>query len=408
MPQTLSPEPEYSLLLDAVAPLGSARTDHRLWDSGQWGRLLDIADWHRLSPAVFTHLREVGGAPAPVLNALERAYLANAARSMFIRASADRLINALTEAEIRSMLLKGAALAETVYEDPAEREMLDIDVLVPAERIGDATAALVELGYVPAPEEFPTSHRQLTDLPAVRVAPRPQPHHDAALVGPERLVAVELHRQIALQGEGNGVNTDRLWDRARMVQATGHTVPSPEDLLIHVCFHFTRNRIGGSAKRRNTGGALAQILDIRRTVSREEVDWDALSAAARESGLGTRVFLGLFAARELGVAIPADAIEPIRPKGFDQQLGRRLVALRVLRSGDHLPVRSVRWMFAPSREALRRGWNADPNATLSLARAYMRRAKAHVPEARSAMRRPWAYVQDRRLNTQINALEERL
>jgi hypothetical protein len=408
VPQTLSPEPEYALLLDTVAPVTSRRTDHRTWDSGRWGRLLDIADWHRLSPALFTYLTESGGAPAPVLSALERAYLANAARSMFIRTTAARLIGALDGAEIRSMLLKGAALVETVYDDPAEREMLDLDVLVPAELIGGATAALGELGYVPAPEDAPESERQPTDSPTVRIAPQLHPHHDEALVGPERLVAVELHRQIALEGEGNGVDLAKLWDRSRTVKPTGHTVPSPEDLLIHVCFHFTRNRLGGSAKRRNTGGALAQILDIRRTVAGEDVDWDALTRTARESGLGTRVFLGLFAARELGVPIPADAIEPIRPRGFDQQLGRRLVALRVLRAGDHLPVRSVRWMFAPGREALRRGWNADSTATLSLARAYMRRARAHVPEARSAMRRPWAYVQDRRLNTQIEALKERI
>jgi hypothetical protein len=408
--QTLSPEPEYALLLDAVAPATLPRIDHRAWDSGRWGKLLDVADWHRLSPALYTHLNSVGDAPAPVLSALERAYLANAARSMFIRATAARLVQTLGQAGIRSMLLKGAALVETVYADPAEREMLDIDVLVPAEQIADATAAITELGYAPVPEELFQPERLPSEAPAIRIAARPQsqPHHDEALVGPERLVAVELHRQIALQGEGNGVDLGKLWDHARTNSATGHTVPSPEHLLIHVCFHFTRNRLGGSAKRRNTGGALAQILDIQRTVAGEDVDWDALTRTARESGLGNRVFLGLFAARELGVPIPADAIEPIRPKGFDQQLGRRLVALRVLRAGDHLPVRSVRWMFAPSREALRRGWNADSHATLSLARAYMRRARAHVPEARSTMRRPWAYVQDRRLNTQIDALEERV
>jgi hypothetical protein len=418
VPQTLSPEPEYLLLLDVVAPVSSPRADHRTWDSGRWGRLLDIADWHRLSPALFTHLKKTGGAPAPVLSALERAYLANAARSMFLRATAAKLIETLDRADIRSMLLKGVALVETVYDDPAEREMLDIDMLVPREQIGDATAALGELGYVPAPDEIPEVGQQLTDPPAVRirrltppaarVAPQHHGLHDEALVGPERLVAVELHRQIALRGEGNGVDLAKLWERARTLENTGHTVPSPEDLLIHVSFHFTRNRLGGSAKRRNTGGALAQILDMQRTVTGEQVDWDMLTRTAREAGLGSRVFLGLFAARELGAPIPADAIEPIRPKEFDQQLGRRLVALRVLRAGDHLPIRSVRWMFAPSREALRRGWNADSGATLSLARAYMRRARAHAPEARSAMRRPWAYVQDRRLNTQIEALEERL
>ena len=422
VPQPLATEPEYALLLDAIAPLGPPwpelnngsgpdpqprpRTDHRAWDSGRWGRLLDIADWHRLSPVLFTHLRAVGGAPAPVLSALERAYLANAARSMFIRATTATVVRALDAAGVPSLLLKGAALVETVYDDPAEREMPDIDLLVPADRLGDATATLAELDYAPAPDPDADQH-PIPGPTAVRIAPH-QPIHDAALVGPEQLVAVELHRHIAIGGEeGGDFDLGGLWDRARQVPATDHRVPSPEDLLIHICFHFTRNRLGGSAGRRNTGGALAQILDIQRVVANDAVDWDELTHTARDFGLGTRVFLGLFAARELGVPIPAEAIEPIRPSGFDPQLGRRLVALRVLRAGDHLPVRSMRWMVAPSKEALRRGWNADSNATLSLARAYMRRARAHVPEARSAMRRPWVYVQDRRLNTQIEALRER-
>jgi hypothetical protein len=233
------------------------------------------------------------------------------------------------------------------------------------------------------------------------------PHHDEALVGPERVVAVELHRQITIAGEGRGFDVSGFWERTRTTPQIGLPVPSPEDLLLHVAFHFTRNRLGGSARRRGTGGALAQIADIGRIVAAEQVDWNTLGAMARDYGLGARVFLGLFAARELGVEIPADALALLQPTGFDQELGRRLVALRVLRAGDHLPVRSVRWMFAPSREALQRGWNADATATLSLARAYMRRARAHVPEARSALRQPWEYLQDQRLNGQIEALESR-
>jgi len=397
----LSTEPEYALLLDVVAPLGAPRTDPGSWDAGRWGSLLNIADWHRLSPALHTHLRHAAGVPAPVLSALERAYLANAARSVFIREATARVITALDGADAWPLLLKGAALVETVYPDPAEREMLDIDVLVRENRLEQATAALAALGYTPRPAAAAANGA------APATAPDAAPHHAAALVGPENLVAVELHHHIAIAGEGRGFNVAGLWERAANAPRTGHRVPSPEDLLIHVCFHFTRNRLGGDARRRNTGGALAQILDIRRLVTGNEIDWGTLAATTRDYGLDTRVFLGLFAARELGVPVPAQALAPIRPPGFDDALGRRLVTLRVLRAGDHLPVRSMRWMFAPSREALRRGWNADPNATLSLARAYMRRARAHVPEARSALRRPWAYVQDRRLNGQIEGLGSR-
>ena len=382
-----------------AVPRRAPRADVRGWGGQRWGQTLNFADWHRLSPALFCRLASNPAAPPAVLSALERAYLANAARCLFVRSATHRVLEALGAADVPAMLLKGAALVATVYPDPAQREMLDIDLLVPDDRLAVANRALAELGFLPlAPA------REASDAPAaIRVAP----HHDEALVGAERVVAVELHRHVTIAGEGDGFDISGFWERARTVPQTGQLVPCAEDLLLHVCFHFTRNRLGGSAKRRHTGGALAQIADIDRIVSGETVDWDALAAHAGAYGLGARVFLALFAAAELGVDVPPAALSQLRPAGFDPELGRSLVALRVLRAGDHLPVRSLRWMFAPSREALQRSWNADASATMSLASAYMRRARAHVPEARSAMRRPWALVQDHRLNGRIEALEHR-
>jgi hypothetical protein len=394
---------EYDLLLDAIVPLSYRRAQTSEWDGTAWGRVLSAADWHRLSPLLYTHLRadaDHGGhvaAPAAVLSALERAYLANSARSLFVRATLTRSLEALDAAAIPAMLLKGAALIETVYDDPAHREMLDLDLLVPGERLAEANAALNRIGFARVPDPAPPAAGAGV---ATAVA-----HHDPALVAADQLVAVELHRHIAIEGEGTGFAIDGFWERARRCADTGHLLPAVEDLLIHVCLHFTRNRLGGSARRRHTGGALGQVCDIARIVELEPVDWPALAATARGFGIGARVFLALFVARELGAQVPVSVLAELQPRGFDPVVGRRLVELRVVRGGDHLPVRSVRWIFAPGKEALRRGWNADPTATLSLARAYLTRARAHVPEARSALRRPWVYVQDQRLNSQLEELE---
>src|SRR5262249_3009671 len=103
--------------------------------------------------------------------------------------------------------------------------------------------------------------------------------------------------------------------------------------------------------------------------------------------------------------IPAEGLTTLRPAGFDERVGRRLVELRVLRAGRKLPVRSLRWMAAPPRDVLVQGWNADAGSSGSLARAYVRRARAQAPLARAAPGRPWAVVQDYRLNGQIHALE---
>jgi hypothetical protein len=390
---------EYDLLLDATVPLAPRRAEHRTWGSQRWGQALDAADWHRLSPILFCHLEHKPDVPAAVLRALERAYLAASARSMFIAEAQRQVVDALADDGVAALLLKGAALVETVYPDRAQREMLDLDILVPAERIAPATRALAALGYrpLPNPDGSGSASTQLI----------PDEHHAPALVGEERLVAVELHHHLTISGEGTRFDLGEMWQRARTSPRGNHLLPSPEDLLLHVSLHFTRNRLGGNYIRRHTGGALAQICDIARIVDHEHVQWELVTASARSYGLDTRVFLALFAARELGVAVPEDALAELKPPRFDEALGRRLITLRVLRAGDHMPVRTLRWMFAPRREVLARGWNADPTAPSSLARAYMRRAKANAPLARSALRQPRTFIQDRRLNGQIRALENR-
>jgi hypothetical protein len=395
----MSSAAEYTLLLDAIVPLDRPRARCQEWDSQRWGRLLRAADWHRLSPILFCYLESRPDTPGAVRSALERAYMASAARSLLLSSALRAAVDGLSDAGVPAMPLKGAALVETVYPDRAQREMLDLDILVPADRLRDGEAALAELGYralAPAAGTEGASAQLALDQ-----------HHDQALVGAEQMVAVELHRHIAIPGEGRRFEIDGFWERARTVSDGKHLLPSAEDLLLHVCLHFMRNRLGGSYDRLHTGGALGQVCDIARLVEYETLHWDGLIAAARSYGLHTRVFLGLFAASELGVAIPPEVLSELEPPRFDRALGRRLVALRVLRAGDHLPVRTLRWMFAPSREVLTRGWSADPTATLSLARAYLKRARTRAPLARSTLRRPWTFVQDRRLGGQIRALEER-
>ena len=393
----VAPSPEYDLLLDAIAAAPTARVDPRRWDHAQWQRTLRAAEWHRLTPALACHCADIGGVPDDVRATLEQRYLENAARNLFVAATLQRVLDALGAAGTPVMTLKGAALVETVYADPALREMLDIDLLVPTASLDDANATLTAIGF--GPVDSPDDADRGGD-------PRVNHHHDPALVTDERIVAVELHHHIAMVGERAQFDVADLWERARPgITGGDHLLPSAEDLLLHVCFHFTRNRVGGSAERHGTGGALAQLADIAALVAGEPIDWGALNAQARAYRLATRVFLALFAAREIGIPIPATALDALRPSGFDPRLGRRLVELRVLRDGQTLPVRSLRFIIAPGREVLERGWDADARGAGSLARAYVRRAASRAPAAGAALKRPWASVQDYRLNGRIGALE---
>jgi hypothetical protein len=392
----MSLTPEYAVLAEAIVPEPVARVEYRGWDAARWTATLQAAAWHRLMPLLHRRLAVGGGAPEDVAATVEAAYLANAARNLFVADTLRSALGALRDAGIPAMSLKGAALIEQVYPDPALRELLDLDVLVPARRLDAANDALRELGF--------DALQTAGDVIDMRI----NHHHDPVLTNAQRITAVELHHHIAMVQERRHFTIAGVWERSRPgTSAPPHLLPAPEDLLLHACLHFTRNRLGGSHNRGGSGGALSQLADIAWIAGREAVDWDALAREARRYRLGTRVFLPLFAARELGVAVPDEPLRALRPPGFDPRVGRRLVTLRVLRSGRGLPVRTLRWMVAPPRTALEQGWNADPRTKRSLARAYLRRAAANAPVAGRALRRPWQVVHDHRLNGQIHALEPR-
>jgi len=384
--------PVYAVLLDALTPGSHGAGPAPVLNRRGWSDAVAAAEWHRLAPLLHRHLGPAGAAPTAVLDRLQQAYLENAARNLFVAASLRAALEALGAAGVRAIMLKGAALIESVYPDPAMRELLDLDLLVEPGGLNAARAALAPLGYRP---------ETATGLPDDRSGH----HHEPALVSDRALVAIELHHHIAMTDEGGRFDLGGIWERARGDGA--QLLPAPEDLLLHVALHFTRNRLGGSAERGSSAGALAQIGDMAWIIDVEPVDWDVLAATARACGIEARVFLALFAAAEVGVAVPDEVLGDLRPAGFDPRVGRRLVALRVLRTGRQLPVRRLRWIVAPGREALSRGWAADTTAPRSVAAAYARRAAAQAPLVRSALRRPRSLVQDYRLNAQIAALEAR-
>jgi hypothetical protein len=396
---SISSPPEYALLLDAITPAHDMPRHRRGWDDAGWERVLRLAAWHRLSPMLYRHLSRRPVAPARLVDALEETYFCNAARNLFIGAALRRVLEALAGAEAPAMLLKGAALLESAYPDPALREMLDLDLLVPAQRLDAANAALAAIGYRPL-----SPPRNERETPAWM---RVNHHHDPALVDEQRIAAVELHHHVAMADERAHFDIAGMWERARLAAGPPpHLLPSREDLLLHVCLHFTRSRLGGSYRHSGSGGALAQLCDIAWIIGREPPDWDALVTAARLYGVEARVFLALFAAHELGVADARPALRAMCPPGFDPRVGRRLVALRVLRGSRSFPVRRLTWMIAPSRDVLAKGWHGDPSDALSLARAYVRRARAQAPLARAALKHPWSVVQDYRLNGEIASLEQ--
>jgi len=93
---------------------------------------------------------EADGWPRRVIDDLARAAHAEDARELLRQREITAVLVALSDADVRPILLKGAPLAYSLYPTPASRPRIDCDLLIPHESIPAVRQAMVALGYVSA------------------------------------------------------------------------------------------------------------------------------------------------------------------------------------------------------------------------------------------------------------------
>jgi hypothetical protein len=145
-----------------------------------WEALLATADDHRLLPALWSRLIARGVQPLPTalrqpdapLAILQAAYDDNAARVADLRQQGEALLCALDGRDVDSIPLKGLHwLLADWLPDPAARVMVDIDVLVPANRAATAVAVASGHRYQPVAIDDPegmADHEVITLISAGR------------------------------------------------------------------------------------------------------------------------------------------------------------------------------------------------------------------------------------------------
>lgn len=122
-------------------------------------------------------------------------YLRNALDNEVRQKRLADAITVLARAEIPVILLKGISYVGVIYDDPADRPMSDLDLMVRPEHHARAVEALGELGYAPHADK-----RQASPL-----------HHSMTLAFKE--LPLDLHRSM-IQPLRSRIETEGLWERA--------------------------------------------------------------------------------------------------------------------------------------------------------------------------------------------------
>ena len=268
----------------------------------------------------------------------------------FLRRPLAELLRACADASLDLIVLKGAALAETVYPRPGLRVFGDVDVLVRLEDAPRAHALLSSLGYVVEASAW-------AELADGRDCEANFFRHTER--GP---VVIELHtdlRNNTLLRRQVQIDLAGLWERTRPACLAGGDarVLGPEDQLLHLCLHLAGHYFA----------APNSLRDIAQVCAVQSVDWPlfvSLCQAAHARAIG---YSGLFAAATLlNASVPPFVLEALAPRTGRRVLeslvtrrvsdltGSQTEALRFLLAWlvlDHPGARrsAVRHLFFPSR-----------------------------------------------------------
>lgn len=361
MPQALTRaqlRPETKLLfLTAWGPAADASISEIVPRIKSWPRFLAIAELERATRVAWERLVALGVQPGPQENGEQFAHLAAIAafRAEHLRARLEETLTALSREGIDVVLLKGAALASTVYRSFIERPMGDLDLLVAAQDAQRAHEIVRTAGWTWDEASFPfaryADHHHLPPL------------DDAAGTG----VRLELHTGIAIDGHPFSLDlaTLRASGRRLKVGSTSTTVPCTEHLLLHETVHFAWSHV-------LSFGAWRTVRDVQFVASSSTLDWDAFVDESRRHRAESCAYWTLALARLLaGAEIPESVLSRTKPPlgSIAQRILERHFIYHLLPIESEWPSQRLRrsmWEKAiqPERygHGSRRPWEFDDRA----------------------------------------------
>jgi hypothetical protein len=265
--------------------------------------LLTLAAKQRVQPLLYHCLKRDGlldALPPAVVDALKNAWVRTFGHNLRLQHEFHKIAQALGAVDIPIVALKGMFVAPAVYGSLALREMDDIDILVPQNRLQDADDVLVSLGY-------PRVRFSSVELDVAL-------SHQLGRFVNEGVASVEVHWNITIPGRPTTIDPVELWQHAVPVQIAGSDVLalSPEDLLLHLCFHTSYHH--------QFVFGLRPSCDLAFLIARyqDTLDWDLVVRRAKQWGWTRGVYLALRVAQELvGAAVPAQVLEDLRSGDAD-------------------------------------------------------------------------------------------
>lgn len=291
----------HNLLIESVNPAnnGNGRLAEMLADKYlDWNEVLNGARSHGITSLLhqkLTNANLLDLIPQQARQTLQNEYLILAARALVLRLQMQKLLASFNKAGIEVIVLKGAALAETIYSDFLLRPYGDIDLLVQERDWEIIGKTLSELNFSISGSDFANRLPRLTKFDVA------QHLHFLDDQG------TNLELQFDPLQLGLGIKTiNEIWQCADVARIAGVTtkILSPEYQLLHLCVHLNKH-----GYRR-----LLWFIDIALHIKSSFIDWKKLRALAKTEGVLPSIYFTLYYLNVFfGRLVPSAVIESLKP-----------------------------------------------------------------------------------------------
>jgi hypothetical protein len=249
--------------------------------------------WARLCAAGFDHV------PKAPREQLRRLAMVAGFRQAVLEQRLDDVLEVLEQNRIDVLLLKGSALALSVYKSFAARPMADLDLLVSGERAAHAQSVLLNRGWTFSASVLPTTQHTLYA----------GHHHLPPLAHGPAGIVLELHTEPLPPGHPFRFSAAELWRTSELATFNTHSVrvPDLQHQALHLCLHFAWSHT-------LMFGAWRTLRDLRTLSELPAVDWQEHVRLTREVRAESGCYWAWRLARNLvGARVPQEVLAWLAP-----------------------------------------------------------------------------------------------
>ena len=248
--------------------------------AADWNQLIATASSEGVTPLVYWGLSQSGkleSLPEAPRNSLSAAYAVTWFQNERLFQELEVLARLFDDAGIPVVVLKGACFALTVYPDVGLRQMGDLDLLVPADKLDEAAGIARSRDFT---ETLPEASPGLNDLLS---------HHVRLQTSEPLPLVLEIHNSLVADRVFTyAVPVDWFWSQTESLGAVSHKrfgslrMLTPAAQVLYAAAHAMLQHGGRSAP-------LLWFYDLHLLIRHHDrrMDWDLLVSQARKFEWGS-------------------------------------------------------------------------------------------------------------------------